>query len=158
MVRAQEREIAQERFTSLDRELDHRAKDHRIDLTSLQGCPEGKRSLLVARLRHLEELGFAHRPGTGAWVLKPGWQKELRDLGARGDIVKQIHAAISGDPAQYRVLRQGQALSEGPEPPRPVTGRIAAKGLAHELKGTFYAVVETSGRSRLPRAHRCALL
>src|SRR5579859_2730704 len=54
---------------------------------------------------------------------------------------------MGGAPAGVRIVRPGQALE--PEtsgaPSRVVTGRVIAKGLADELKGRFYAVVEAPG-------------
>ncbi|MGA2451853.1 MAG: DUF3363 domain-containing protein, partial [Polyangiaceae bacterium] len=77
------------------------------------------------------------------------WQKRLRDHGSRGDILQQIHAAVRGDPSRYDAVWPGEALPPEPGMASPVvTGRVAGKGLSDELKGTFYAVVETpAGRA-----------
>jgi type IV secretory pathway VirD2 relaxase len=148
--RAQEREITQQRFTTLDRELERRGSDHLVEVRTR--APSGRidESLLIARLEHLEGLRLAERVSRTSWKLVEGWQKRLRDLGSRGDILKQIHAAVRGDPSRYDAVRPGDGL-----PPEPgmaaaavVTGRVAGKGLSDELKGTFYAVVETpAGRA-----------
>jgi type IV secretory pathway VirD2 relaxase len=118
LEQARQREITQERFTSLDRELERRATDSRVDVASVHGR---SRPLLVARLEQLEHFGLAERTSAASWTLRPGWQKRLRDLGIRGDIVKQMHVAMSGDPSRYRVVRPGEPVSpEGEEPPRPI--------------------------------------
>ncbi len=144
-----EREVTQPRFTTLDRELERRGPDHFVEVRAR--VPSGRidESLLIARLEHLEGLRLAERASRTSWRLVEGWQKRLRDLGARGDILQQIHAAVRGDPSRYDAVRPGEAL-----PPEPgmaatvVTGRVAGKGLSDELKGTFYAVVETpAGRA-----------
>jgi hypothetical protein len=101
------------------------------------------RQLLVARLEHLEKAGLAERKSPGSWTLADGWQGQLRDLGIRNDIIKLMYDAMPGDTSRYRIVKPGQGLSAEGEPPRPVTGRIAGKGLSDELKGAFYAVVET---------------
>jgi hypothetical protein len=67
----------------------------------------------------------------------------LRELGTRGDILKQIHDAISGDPARYHIVRPGQALAAEDANSPVFTGRVASKGLSDELKGRFFAVIET---------------
>ena len=101
--------------------------------------------------RSVDQFGLrlAERVSGTSWRLVEGWQKRLRDHGSRGDILQQIHAAVRGDPSRYDAVRPGEAL-----PPEPgmaaavVTGRVAGKGLSDELKGTFYAVVETpAGRA-----------
>jgi hypothetical protein len=98
---------------------------------------------------HLEGLRLAERLSPTSWRLAEGWQQPLRDLASRGDILKQIHAAISGDPARYRIVRDGEAVpTDAAGGARVVSGRVASKGLSDELKGTFYAVVETpTGRA-----------
>ena len=141
---AHEREVAERRFTALDRELERRGPDHHVEVRS--GARPGRidESLLIARLEHFEGMGLAHRDSRTSWRLAPDWQKRLRDLGSRGDILQQIHAAVRGDPSRYDILRPGDALRGSPgESIDWVTGRVAAKGLSDELKGTFYAVIET---------------
>jgi type IV secretory pathway VirD2 relaxase len=147
--RARAKEVTQARFTSLDRELERRAKDSRIEVRFTDRPGPVELSALIARLVHLEGLRLAERLTPTSWTLAEGWQKPLRDLAARGDILKQIHAAISGDPARYRIVRDGDAVpTDAAGGTRVVSGRVASKGLSDELKGTFYAVVETpTGRA-----------
>jgi type IV secretory pathway VirD2 relaxase len=147
--RALETEITQGRFTSLDRELERRTQDDRVHFGSSRRLGRMDESMLVARLEHLQTMELAEQLSPTEWALRSGWQGTLRELGARGDIIKQIHAALRGDPAGYHVVRAGQALpmGMGGDPPL-ITGRVAAKGLSDELKGTFYMVVETpTGRA-----------
>jgi type IV secretory pathway VirD2 relaxase len=147
--RAQESEVTQQRFTTLDRELERRGPDHIVEARTRARSGRIDESLLIARLEHLEGLRLAERVSRNSWRLVEGWQKRLRDHGSRGDILQQIHAAVRGDPSRYDAVRPGEAL-----PPEPgvaaavVTGRVAGKGLSDELKGTSYAVVETpAGRA-----------
>jgi type IV secretory pathway VirD2 relaxase len=140
------REITQERFTSLDHELERRIADGRVEVPSRRRPGRIDESTLVARLEHLEAMRLAERLTRSSWSLTEGWQVRLRELGSRGDILKQIHAAIRGDPARYHVVRAGEALepdaAAGGEA-RVVSGRVASKGLSDELKGRLYAVIET---------------
>jgi type IV secretory pathway VirD2 relaxase len=134
--RARAREIAQERLTSLDRALAHHERDGRVDVTELE--PSRRRGVpLLARLEHLERMQLAERLTPGIWALAPGWQEQLRGLGERNDIVRQMHAAVRGDPARYRVLDPDQPL-----PSSVIHGCVRAKGLADELRGPVYAIVE----------------
>jgi type IV secretory pathway VirD2 relaxase len=142
--RAYVKEVDQERFTSLDREIERRVQDGRVDARS--PAPRGgpiDNSTLLARLEHLEGLGLAERVAPVSWKLAEGWKDRLSELGTRGDILKQIHNAISGDPARYHIVRPGQDLSDEGSGSRVLTGRVASKGLSDELKGRFYAVIET---------------
>ncbi len=146
--RTREREVIQERLTSLDRELDRCATDHQVDAESVRGRSRDDREAqhLFDRLGHLARLGVAERVSPGCWRLTPGWQRQLRDLGERGDIVKQLHRAMrGGDPERFHAVRPGQGLPDGRGgvDERVMVGRVAAKGLEDESKGIWYAVLET---------------
>jgi hypothetical protein len=98
----------------------------------------------VARLANLEHLRLAERVSGNSWELAAGWSGHLKEMGTRNDILKQMHAAVRGDPSRYRIVRPGEEL-EGPhtEGRAVAHGRIAAKGLADEVAGTYYAVLES---------------
>jgi hypothetical protein len=59
-------------------------------------------------------------------------------------VIKQMHLALRGDPARYRIVRSGESLeaADGAQG-APRVARVAAKGLSDELRGAFYAVLET---------------
>jgi Protein of unknown function (DUF3363) len=145
--RTRAREVTQDRFTSLDRELERRARANVVELTSQAGPIDP--CMLVARLKHLEGGRLAERVSLTSWKLAEGWQEPLRDLGERGDILKQIHAAVSVDPARCCIVGRGQAVPTDPAGGGDVvSGRVASKGLSDELKGDFYAVIEApTGRA-----------
>jgi type IV secretory pathway VirD2 relaxase len=147
--RTREREVTQERFTSLDREIEQAAPERRVDGESLaerRGRPEP--ALLVRRLKQLESLSLAEKTTPSGWVLADDWQRRLRELGERGDILKQMHRALhGGDAERFHVVRPGQGLPDGQGgvEERTLVGRIVRKGLGDELNArTFYAVIETS--------------
>jgi len=77
------------------------------------------------------------RRGNSASAGRSPW-----DLGSRGDILKQIHAAISGDPAHTTSFAGDRPWRRQAGGSQVLSGRVASKGLS-ELKGTFYAVFET---------------
>ncbi len=141
--RAHLREVTQDRFTAVDRELERRAKDNRLEVRSARASGLIDESTLVGRLEHLEGHRLAERLSPTSWRLREGWQDHLREVGSRGDILKQIDAAVAGDRTRYRIVRGGQALEKDHVGGADVVyGRVASKGLSDELKGAFYAVVE----------------
>ena len=147
MRRSWEHEVTQERFTSLDRDIARAAVDRRVDVAGIAqrpGAPE--RDILLRRLERLRDLGLAQRSANGAWVLADQWDAELRERGERGDILKQMHRAMSGvDPERLHLLRPGHGLPDGRGgvEERPRVGRVVRIGLMDEHKGAFYALVET---------------
>ena len=62
----------------------------------------------------LENLGVAEKVGGSAWVLAEDWQSRLRELGERGDILKQVHRALCADDgARLHVVPRGLGLPDG---------------------------------------------
>jgi YD repeat-containing protein len=141
--KAQEREVTQERFTSLDRQLEQRAQDGGV-APHVRARGGADAAMLIARLEHLEGLRLAERQSRTTWSLAEGWRERLRRLGERGDILQQIHAAVGGDSSRYHVVPRGEPVpTDHAGGSSVVSGRVAGKGLTDELKGVYYAVVET---------------
>ena len=136
-----EREVEAERWTSLDRAL-RDISDESGGVADLRPGPNAEdpelRRLLLGRAAKLERLGLADPVGPGCWILKPGLDGTLRQLGVRGDIIKTMHQAMSRDGAEPDVSR---FALHGEEPADPVLGKLVQRGLDDELKGTAYVVV-----------------
>ena len=139
---ALEKEVEAERWTNLDRAL-HHAADEGAGTADLRpggadSDPELRR-LMVGRATKLERLGLAEQVAPGCWTLKPDIQNALSDLGMRGDIIRTMHRAMSGGGREPDISR---FALHGEEPSDPVLGRLVARGLHDELKGSAYAIVE----------------
>lgn len=140
------REVDAERWTSLDRRLQQQRDD--LGLVNLRpdGAGDRKdRSLLVGRAQSLERMGLATRVGPASWTLAADIEPTLRALGDRGDIIRTMHRALSGqgfkvDPGRF-------ALHESADRER-IIGRLVERGLHDELTGEAYAIIEgTDGRT-----------
>ena len=70
---------------------------------------------------------------------KPGSSGRCANSAIRGDIIKTMHRAMTGAGRETDV--SGFAL-HGDEAAEPVLGRLVARGLHDELKGSAYAIVE----------------
>jgi type IV secretory pathway VirD2 relaxase len=139
---ALESEVEAERWTSLDRVL-RRAADEGAGVADLRpGIPDSDpelRKLMIGRVAKLERLGLAEQVAPGCWTLKPGIEGTLRNISVRGDIIKTMHRAITGAGREPDLT--GFAL-HGDQAVDPVQGRLVARGLHDELRGTAYAVVD----------------
>jgi len=139
---ALEKEVEAERWTNLDRALRNFA-DEGAGIADLRpGSPDGDpelRRLMVGRAARLERLGLAEQVESGCWTLKPGLEETLRDLSVRGDIIKTMHRAMSGGEREPDV---SHFALHGADPGDPVLGRLVARGLHDELKGSAFAIVE----------------
>lgn len=139
--RTLETEITAERWTNLDRQLVRDGHRHGvIDLAPhVDRQPDEFLTQKVGRLRKLETLGLAHQIGPGQWTMDDDAEPVLRELGQRGDIIKRIHRGL----ADLKLERSTAAyVLEAEASPNPVVGRLIARGLDDELRGTAYAVVD----------------
>ena len=132
-----QREIEQERWTSLDRTLQREARGGliRFDRPADDQRLRQQRVLLVGRLQRLQRMGLAHEQSTGVWVIQADAERVLRAMGERGDIVRTLKRAMSGMKRELAVFEPGENV-------RPVVGRVAAKGMVDELHDLGYLVID----------------
>lgn len=128
-----QREVQQERFTSLDRTLLRERLFGGLSLKTLANHP--RQQLLIGRLQHLQKLELAHEVRPGQWLLRDEAEATLRAMGERGDIVRTMQRAMGGLQRELAVFEPGKDGSV-------VVGRIVAKGLADELNDRGYLVVD----------------
>lgn len=148
-----ERQVAAERWTNLDRQLQRDAgQSGVIDLAPRAGQqPDEYHAAKVGRLRKLESLGVAQQVSTGQWHIAEEAEPTLRELGERGDVIKRIHRALT----QHGIDRSPSSfVLAGEEVGHPIVGRLVDRGLDNELKGSAYVVIDgVDGRAhhvRLP--------
>jgi type IV secretory pathway VirD2 relaxase len=142
------REVNQERWTSLDREIQGQAQEGAIDLRADAIDVEGRhrRALLIGRLDRLADMGLAEKAEPGVWQLHPDVEPTLRAMGERGDIIRTMQRAFTREQREYVIVNPVRM-------PAPIVGRIAAKGLADELNDRAYLIVDGIDG----RAHYAAL-
>ncbi|MEZ5688141.1 MAG: DUF3363 domain-containing protein [Caenibius sp.] len=140
------REVDAERWTSLDRRLQRQRDDLGvIDLRPEATGQRRDRGFLIGRAQVLERMGLAERVGPASWTLAADVEPTLRALGDRGDIIKTMHRAMTGqglaiDPA--RLALHSSSDSAG------LAGRLVERGLHDELTGEAYAIIDgTDGRT-----------
>ncbi|WP_395502967.1 DUF3363 domain-containing protein [Ectopseudomonas mendocina] len=128
-----QREVQQERFTSLDSTL---LRERKAGVLSLKGLANHlRRQLLIGRLQQLQKLELAYEIRPGQWLLRDDAEATLRAMGERGDIVRMMQRAMGGTQRELAVFEPGRDGSV-------VVGRIVAKGLADELHDRGYLVVD----------------
>ncbi len=144
---ALEKEVTAERWTRLDIEI----RSHADDVGAIDLRPESPgpadpeiRRLMIGRLQHLEKMGLAIGAGPGEWMVGLEAERNLRDLGMRGDIIKTMHRAFA-EHGQDRGVAD-YVIDSGTG--SPIVGRLVDKGLHDELTGEAYAVIDgTDGRA-----------
>jgi type IV secretory pathway VirD2 relaxase len=132
-----EREVQDERWTSLDRQLKARIRDGRIEIDAGAGQPTALplRTRLIGRLRYLQKLGLAQLDTDGSWRLREDAEEVLRRLGERGDIIRTIQRSFGKAQRELTIFDPASTTN-------PVVGRIADKGLVDELGDRSFVVVD----------------
>lgn len=143
-----DREVDQERWTTLDRDLQRQAREGLVNLSEVptDAASVRQRGLLIGRLQRLETLGLSEKVDAGHWRVRPDCESVLRSLAERGDIIRTMQRALGQERRELAIVDPKSATS-------PIIGRIASKGLADELTDAAYLVVDgVDGR-----AHHVAL-
>jgi len=95
ILSARHREVAAERWTSLDASLAQ--LQDRDGLIDLRFDPEGDRrhqTLLAGRIETLAKMELASALAPGLWTLSGNAEGVLRQIELRGDIIKSMHAGL----------------------------------------------------------------
>lgn len=135
-------QIDQERWTRLDRMIasDSADTDGIVDLRLVPG--EKRDALATAklgRMRMLKRLGLAKALGPVQWHLADDTEPRLRALGERNDIIKRMHRELTENGWE----RGAEFFSpSGETEPDPIIGRLVARGVDDELRGTAFAIVD----------------
>jgi type IV secretory pathway VirD2 relaxase len=136
-------QVEADRWTRLDRALAREASQHDgvVDLRPGRDRPADghARSAMLGRMRKFERLGLAEPLGSARWHLSENAEPTMRALGERSDIIKRIHRGL----AEQRIERSVSdfAVDDGAAT-RPIVGRLIARGLDDELRGSAYAVID----------------
>ncbi|MDH4743816.1 DUF3363 domain-containing protein [Sphingomonas sp. CBMAI 2297] len=143
ILAASRREIAQERFTNIDRKLVlAREADGLVSSWHSDGIEQ---SLRAGRLGTLARMGLATEEAKGRYRLADDLEEALRTMGRRGDIIAAMHEqmkqrAPETPPQDYAIYdpTEGKAL----------VGRVVTRGLSDEHNDHHYMIVAaTDGHS-----------
>ena len=140
-----DREVDQERFTRLDRDLIQKTGetmelDTRLS-SDQDAIGDAQRYRLLRRLKKLERLGLAREAEPGRWSLSSKVETTLRAMGERGDIIKTIHRTLTERGMERRL--EGYAIHRSAERETAVIGRVIGKGLsADEMSDRIHLVVD----------------
>jgi hypothetical protein len=109
----------------------------RVDLADLSSAVRDRehRTLLIGRLQRLGELGLAERLAPDRWQISPDFERLLRSMGERGDIIRRMQRALGGQRRELGAFGNTEA-------PESITGRLAAKGIADPACDRGYLIVD----------------
>jgi type IV secretory pathway VirD2 relaxase len=133
-------EVAQERFTRLDRALLGHAKDNVLAIAAVHEMDPSRHAMRMGRLKTLERLGLAEERHKGVWVLDATMEAKLRQLGERADTYRMMQqaleaAGIERQPGMLAVFEKGERKV-------PVVGRVVSVGLVDEITDRQYVIID----------------
>lgn len=134
-------EIDQDRFTRIDRAMTEEADERILDLRHDPDDTRRQfnRTLRLRRLAKLEKMRLATEHAPGVWELGAKMEPALRELGERGDIIRNMQEALKAD-GQERDPMTFQLHDAAPA--APITGRIVDKYLTDEMGEKLTLVVD----------------
>ncbi|MHB2166508.1 DUF3363 domain-containing protein [Alsobacter sp. R-9] len=117
------------------------ADDRFLDLRQEPAAPRRQfnRALRLRRLAKLDKMGLATEHAPGVWELSERMEPTLREMGERGDIIRNMHKALRADGLERDPLTF--QIHDGP-PEKPLVGRVVDKYLSDELGENLTVVVD----------------
>jgi len=135
------KEIDQERFTSLDRNLLREVGEDGIVRSGASGRDAFRQTLRAGRLQKLRRLGLAEEIAPGRWKLSDELEQTLRRMGERGDIIKTMHREMAAREAA-RAASDYVIYDPTDLQTRTLVGRVLAHGLSDEINDRHYLIVD----------------
>jgi len=135
------KEVEQERFTSLDRNLVANADELGVVDAARVGRDSFSQCLGAGRLQKLSRLGLAEEIAPGHWQLAENLEPILRAIGERGDIIKTLHREMAE--RKLQCATRNYAIYDPLEPgAQTLTGRLIRRGLGDDFHDKPYLVVD----------------
>jgi len=135
--------VPQERFTGIDRSFVHMARAGVLDMTA--GPQDGSEAiwrLNMGRLKRLGKMGLVEKMGWRTWKLDAHFERTLRRLGERGDILKTYHRAMTEAKLEREVISD-EIYDAFDEKAKPVTGKVIEAGIIDDVNDRAYVVLDT---------------
>ena len=135
--------VPQERFTGIDRSFTKMAQANVLDMTA--GPQDGSEAiwrLNMGRLKRLAKMGLAEKTGWRMWKLDENFERTLRRMGERGDILKTYHRAMSAAKLEREIISD-EIYDAFDEHARPVIGKVIEAGIKDDVNDKAYMVLDT---------------
>lgn len=133
----------QERFTTIDKDLLYEASENVVNLSEIkQDGSDWSQRFKIWRVKHLARMGLAEKLGRGKWKLDENFERTLRRMGDRGDILKARHKAMSMTGVE-RPSRREPIYDPLAGNAKPITGRVLRVGILDDVNDRSFIVLDT---------------
>ena len=146
IAQARHSEVSKDRFTGIDRKIKTELKGRDLYLPHAESTSGDRfeRGLKLQRLRHLQSLGLARKITNGVWRFSEDWESTLRDMGRRGDIIRNLAAKHGPQDGHERL----QSFKPGEGVRNTLLGEVISSLPDDELKGTRTLIVKDFSNDR----------
>jgi len=141
--------VPQHRYTLLDRSFVNQAKDNILDLTA--GPEAGSEAIWrldMGRLKRLGEMGLVEKTGRRIWKLDEGFERTLRRMGERDDIIRTYQRAMK-EAKLSRHVYSDEIYDPFDAKAAPVVGRVVKAGIRDDVNDRSYLVLDTTNGEAL---------
>jgi type IV secretory pathway VirD2 relaxase len=139
IARARFQEVSKDRFTGIDRNLAAMENEGHIKLVPGAGAQARfVSSLQRQRLSHLEGLHLSQQTRSDTWRMKPDWQRALKAMGRRGDIIRALSAGVEHGPHLTKVRFFDERAGDAPV----LRGSVIQNGPEDELTDKRFVLVQ----------------
>jgi hypothetical protein len=140
-----ERQIIQQRYTDLDRQLVKKAKNLTVDFNDKIPAKEKlkeQRLKQIRRLVQLEKMGLAEKVGNKIWKLNPELESALRQMQIAGDKLKTKfqHREMISDPNAQLVNTSLKEVGDR------VVGKLVGTGLNNKNQKPYMMIEGVDGQ------------
>ncbi len=138
LMRAKHKEIDQDRWTSLDRDIENQLQAGPIP-NIYDGPIRDKLDHITVRkrLEYLKSQNLANL-AEGEWSLKHSWKEVLQSRGKQGDVIRSMHYAHDKLEAGQDIQFFDDLRAKG----KPVLGLVIGQGARDELEDKRYLLIE----------------
>jgi len=135
--------VPQQRYTLLDRSFVNQAKDNILDLTAgPQAGSEAIWRMDMGRLKKLGQMGLAQKTGRRIWKLDEAFERTLRRMGERGDMIRTYQRAMS-EAKLSRPVYNDEIYDPFDAKAAPVVGQVIKAGIRDDVNDRSYLVLDT---------------
>ena len=88
-------------------------------------------------------MGLAGPMGSGRWSLNPNFAETLREMGARGDIIKAIHQSLKENGQAAQLISERNRYDPNRAGVQPVTGVVRKFGRPDDTQSGGFVIIQS---------------
>lgn len=137
------KQVSQERFTVLDKELLKKSVNQIVDVSAnLSEGMNWQQRFEKGRVKALAKMGLAEKVGFGKWRLDDSLERTLRRMSDRGDIIRTYQRAMTEAKLERPIIKE-PIYDPLADDAGPITGKVLKVGILDDVNDRSYVVLDT---------------